>query len=110
VNAFLSGLAMVLDKNFSLGNVLLQAALRLLRYLPLPTLDENISIKANQLQTENHPPAYTIGLLSAQTRHSWIQTLIVILYKVTFISNYESCEIMKLKIYILVCLFFSINT
>ena len=89
-NAFLSGLPMLLDKNFPLGNTLLQLAMRLLRYLPLPTLDENISIKANQLQTENTPPVYTIGLLNTQTRHSWILTLIVILYKYQYASSSDS--------------------
>lgn len=77
---------MVLDKNFALGNILLHTSLRLLRYLPWPSLDENISIKANQLQTENVPPAYTIGLLNSQTRHAWIQSLVVILYKYQYAS------------------------
>jgi hypothetical protein len=87
INAFLSGLPTVLDKNFVLGNNLLQVALRLLRYLPWPVLDENISIKANQLQHENTPPNYTIGLLNSQTRHSWILTFIVILYKYQYATN-----------------------
>ena len=72
-----------MDKNFALGNVLLAPVLRLLRYLPLPANDENISIRASQLNSESLPPDYSIGLLNSQTRQSWINTLIIILYKVT---------------------------
>ena len=71
----------MVDKNFALGNILLTPVLRLLRYLPLPANDENISIRASQLNSENLPPDYTIGLLDSQNRQSWINTLIVILYK-----------------------------
>lgn len=83
VNAFLSGLPLVLDRNFLLGNNMLYHVLRLLRYLPLPSIDENISIRVSQLQAENSLPSYTIGLLNVQSRSAWISSFLVILYKVT---------------------------
>lgn len=82
VNAFLSGLPLVLDRNFLLGNNMLYHVLRLLRYLPLASIDENISIRVSQLQAENSMPTYTIGLLSTQSRSAWISAFLVILYKV----------------------------
>lgn len=90
VNAFLSGLALVLDHNFQLGNILLFHVLRLLRYLPLPSIDENISIRVSQLQAENSMPHYTIGLLNTQARSAWISSFLVVLYKVLYSSLYTS--------------------
>jgi hypothetical protein len=90
VNAFLSGLPMVLDRNFALGNNILIPVLRLLRYLPLPSIDENVSIRACQLQSDSTLPNYTIGLLSAQARYSWILSFIIILYKVIICSFIHS--------------------
>lgn len=78
---------MVLDRNFALGNIILPVVLRLLRYLPLPSIDENISIRVSQLQAESSLPSYTIGLLTAQARHSWISAFIIILYKVIKVFN-----------------------
>lgn len=81
ISAYLSGLPMVLDRNFLLGNSILPIVLRLLRYLPLPSIDENVSIRASQLQAESTAPNYTIGLLNSQLRHSWISSMVIILYK-----------------------------
>ncbi|CAF0899614.1 unnamed protein product [Brachionus calyciflorus] len=90
VNAFLSGLPMLMDKNFPLGNILLPNVLRLLRYLPLPSIDENVSIRVSQIQCENSVPNYTIGLLTSQARHAWINTLTIILYKYQYNSIIEN--------------------
>jgi hypothetical protein len=85
LDAFFSGISMVMDKNFPLGNLMLPAVLRLLRYMPLPALDENISLRYNQLQFDNVMPEYTLGALNSQKRHNWINTFLIILYKVNFI-------------------------
>lgn len=71
-----------MDRNFALGNILLPIVLRLLRYLPSNQFGQTNSLKLDQMQAEEIPPTYTIGHLNAQTRHSWILTFIVILYKV----------------------------
>ena len=85
LNAFLSGISLVMDKNFPLGNFLLPFVLRLLRYLAMPAVDENISIKYNQLQYDNILPDYTLGVLNTQNRHNWMSTFLIILYKVIFV-------------------------
>ncbi len=82
LDSFLSGIAMVMDKNFPLGNLMLPVVLRLLRYLPLPALDENISLRYNQLQFDNILPEYTLGALNSQKRNNWLNTFLIILYKV----------------------------
>lgn len=83
VNAFISNLPMVLDRNFSLGTIMLPVVMRILRYLPLPAIEENTSFRVSQLQAETTQPNYTIGLLNTQARYCWINTLIIILYKVS---------------------------
>lgn len=93
VNAFLTGLAILLDKNFALGNIILPVVLKLLRYLPLPSVDENVSIRVSQIHAENTTPNYTIGLLTCQARHSWINTFTIILYKYQYntdANNYQN--------------------
>ena len=82
MNAFLSGLPMVMDRNFALGNMMLPIVLRLLRYLPSDQMDDITTLKNDQIQSEEFTPTYSIGHLNAQARHSWLLTLTVILYKV----------------------------
>ena len=94
LDAFLTGLPMVMDRNFPLGNLMLPVVLRLLRYLPLPAIDENISIRYNQLQFDNVMPEYTLGVLNTHKRHSWINTFLIILYKYeyTVLNDTNSIE------------------
>lgn len=92
VNAFMSGLAILLDKNFALGNILLPIVLKLLRYLPQPSIDENVSIRVSQIQAENLSPNYTIGLLTCQARHAWINTLTIILYKYQYNNDTNNSQ------------------
>ena len=73
---------MVMDRNFALGNILMPVVLRLLRFLPSDQMDDITTLKNDQIQAEEIMPAYTIGHLNTQTRHSWLLTLTVILYKV----------------------------
>ncbi|XP_041355146.1 protein unc-79 homolog isoform X3 [Gigantopelta aegis] len=70
-NSFLSGISFVLDRNFQLGNVVLPITLLLLQYSPSP----------QRYASDYQPPNYTLWYLEPHTRLSWLQTLLVILYK-----------------------------
>lgn len=84
INAFLSGLPMVLDRNLALGNMLLSNVINLLRFLPAPTMDESYQFISKQMKmfNDNVMPTFTIGVLNSQTRNSWILSFLIILYKV----------------------------
>lgn len=93
VNAFLSGLPTVLDRNFSLGNMLLPVVVRLLKYLPSPSFasTDQQADKIHPLATSDSQNSgentthYTICLLNSQSRHSWLLSFLIILYKVIYI-------------------------
>jgi len=77
VHAFLAGLPAVLDRHLELGRLMLPTVLGLLRYLPSAPLEPD-------------PPACTLGLLDSETRHYWLQTLIIVLYKYEFSGHAPS--------------------
>ena len=79
-NAFLAGLPLLMDKNLSIGKLILPTVLALLRYLPAP---HEPDIQPLPLASAS----FTIGLLDFQARHYWLQTLLVILYKHEFTAN-----------------------
>jgi hypothetical protein len=87
VNAFLNGLPMVLDRNFALGNIIMPVVLRLLRYMPLPLVDDKIPLRMRQHQLDSVAPRYTLGLLNTQARYAWINSLIIILYKYQYTTD-----------------------
>ena len=89
VNAFLSGLPSVLDRNFSLGSMLLPVVVRLLKYLPSPSFasaeqqsDKFHPLATSDSQNSENAPHYTICLLNSQSRHSWLLSFLITLYKV----------------------------
>lgn len=81
VNAFLSGLPLVMDVNLELGKLMLPTVLDLLRYLPSQDSDLRSQMSL-QIPFETNPPQFTLGLLNTQMRFQWIQTLLIVLYKV----------------------------
>lgn len=72
VAAFLSGLPSVLDTNLVVGQQLLPMAIKLLLYLPSP----------QRYASDHQPPDYSLFYLNASTLHSWLWSLLLILYKV----------------------------
>ncbi|KAK3579717.1 hypothetical protein CHS0354_000200 [Potamilus streckersoni] len=70
-NSFLSGIPFVLDRNFKLGNTILPITLLLLQYGPSP----------QRYASDYQPPNYTLWYLEPHTRVSWLNALLVVLYK-----------------------------
>uniref|UniRef100_A0A914UX21 Protein unc-79 homolog n=1 Tax=Plectus sambesii TaxID=2011161 RepID=A0A914UX21_9BILA len=75
-NAFLAGLPQVLDANLVLGNQILPIASQLLVYLPSP----------QRLASDNQAPTYSLWTMDAHARHSWLWSVLLILYKYRFDS------------------------
>ena len=71
-NAFLSGLPEILDLNLIIGNQLLPTVVQLLMHLPSP----------QKLASDQNVSNYSLKLLSAHMRHLWLNSFILILYKV----------------------------
>lgn len=72
VNALLSGLPQILDRNLTIGSQLLPVATQLLLYLPSP----------QKMASDNQPPNYSLWQLQQHQRYSWLWTVLLILYKV----------------------------
>ncbi|KAE9556072.1 hypothetical protein FO519_000706 [Halicephalobus sp. NKZ332] len=70
-NAFLTGLPEILDNNLMIGNQLLPIVLQLLLHLPSP----------QKFASDQSSADYSLALLDLPARHSWLHTLIIILYK-----------------------------
>ena len=70
-NAFLAGLPEILDNNLMIGNQLLPIVLHLLLHLPSP----------QKFASDQSSADYSLALLDLPARHSWLHTLIIILYK-----------------------------
>ncbi|CAI4221088.1 unnamed protein product [Auanema sp. JU1783] len=73
-NAFLSGLPEILDMNLCIGNQMLPVVLQLLIHLPSP----------QKLASDQHVANYSLKLLSQHSRHLWLNSLVLILYKYRF--------------------------
>lgn len=78
-HAFLAHVAGVLDRNFSMGCCILHQTLVVLQFCASP----------QRYATDTQPPTFTLRLLEPQVRLHWLQTLLVILYKVS--KFYISC-------------------
>lgn len=65
-------LPQVLDKNFSLGNIILPVSLSLLQLCPSP----------QRYASDYQAPTYSLWVLEPHIRRSWLNALLVILYKV----------------------------
>ncbi|VDM59630.1 unnamed protein product [Angiostrongylus costaricensis] len=72
-NAFLSGLPEILDCNLCIGNQLLPTVVQLLLHLPSP----------QKLASDQHQSNYSLKLLPQHSRHLWLNSFILILYKKT---------------------------
>jgi len=92
-NAFISGMAKVLDHNFALGCIILPVSLAILQYSPSP----------QRYASDYQPPTYSLWFLDQQTRQSWLMSLLVILYKYQYNSSATSSII-----HTLICI--TINT
>ncbi|ULU02629.1 hypothetical protein L3Y34_002305 [Caenorhabditis briggsae] len=73
-NAFISGLPEILDMNLHTGNQLLPTVVQLLIHLPSP----------QKLASDQNVTNYSLALLTQHTRHLWLHSLILILYKYRF--------------------------
>ncbi|UMM25245.1 hypothetical protein L5515_005145 [Caenorhabditis briggsae] len=73
-NAFISGLPEILDMNLHTGNQLLPTVVQLLIHLPSP----------QRLASDQNVTNYSLALLTQHTRHLWLHSLILILYKYRF--------------------------
>ncbi|EGT45589.1 hypothetical protein CAEBREN_11532 [Caenorhabditis brenneri] len=85
-NAFISGLPEILDMNLHTGNQLLPTVVQLLIHLPSP----------QKLASDQNVTNYSLALLTQHTRHLWLQSLILILYKYRFDQLPVSDNIMRL--------------
>ncbi|CEF65747.1 Protein unc-79 homolog [Strongyloides ratti] len=73
-NAFMNGLPEILDCNLLIGNQMLLIIVQLLHHLPSP----------NTLINQTQNDQYTLSLLTPLVRQTWLNTLILILYKYRF--------------------------
>ena len=73
------GNVQILDKNFALGNIILPVSMALLQYCPSP----------QRYASDYQPPNYTLWYLEPHCRMSWLQALLIILYKVYVQSVYN---------------------
>ncbi|KAI6239067.1 Uncoordinated protein 79 [Aphelenchoides fujianensis] len=73
-NAFMSGLPEILDNNLMIGNQMLPIILQLLLHLPSP----------QKFASDQSSADYSLSLLNLSLRHSWLHTLLLILYKYRF--------------------------
>ncbi|KAL6726462.1 hypothetical protein Aduo_008429 [Ancylostoma duodenale] len=85
-NAFLCGLPEILDCNLVIGNQLLPTVVQLLLHLPSP----------QKLASDQHQSNYSLKLLSQHSRHLWLNSLILILYKYRFDQVPISDGVMRL--------------
>ncbi|XP_058605532.1 protein unc-79 homolog isoform X2 [Onychostoma macrolepis] len=70
-NAFIAGIARVMDYNIGLGKQLLPLVVQVLKYCTCPQLRPNFQ----------EPPRCSLWALKPHTRQMWLKTLLVILYK-----------------------------
>lgn len=68
----------ILDYNFAMGNHLLTMCLSVLVCCPSP----------HKYPSEHFPPNYSLWLLTPYCRHSWLQSTLVIMYKVCLLWMY----------------------
>lgn len=72
-SAYLSNLPQLLDQNHLMGWILLNTSLTLLQYSPCP----------HAFAGNGHPPTlmYSLWALEPHSRHCWLMSLVVLLYK-----------------------------
>lgn len=75
-NVFITNLPQVLDQNNIMGWATIPPILAILRHCPCPP--------HSVLTTEYQPPIYSLWYLEPHIRRSWLMSLLIILYKVSF--------------------------
>ncbi|XP_044292351.1 protein unc-79 homolog isoform X2 [Varanus komodoensis] len=86
-NAFIAGIAQVMDYNINLGKHLLPLVAHVLRYSACPQLRHYFQ----------QPPRCSLWSLKPHTRPMWLKALLVILYK----YPYRDCDITKVMLYLI---------
>nr|XP_051682389.1 protein unc-79 homolog isoform X3 [Oryctolagus cuniculus] len=86
-NAFIAGIAQVMDYNINLGKHLLPLVVQVLKYCSCPQLRHYFQ----------QPPRCSLWSLKPHIRQMWLKALLVILYK----YPYRDCEISKLLLHLI---------
>ncbi|XP_060036956.1 protein unc-79 homolog isoform X3 [Erinaceus europaeus] len=86
-NAFIAGIAQVMDYNINLGKHLLPLVVQVLKYCSCPQLRHYFQ----------QPPRCSLWSLKPHIRQMWLKALLVILYK----YPYRDCEISKVLLHLI---------
>uniref|UniRef100_A0A8C0ZH37 Unc-79 homolog, NALCN channel complex subunit n=1 Tax=Cyanistes caeruleus TaxID=156563 RepID=A0A8C0ZH37_CYACU len=86
-NAFIAGIAQVMDYNINLGKHLLPLVVQVLKYCTCPQLRHYFQ----------QPPRCSLWSLKPHIRQMWLKALLVILYK----YPYRDCEISKIVLHLI---------
>uniref|UniRef100_A0A8D2M689 Unc-79 homolog, NALCN channel complex subunit n=1 Tax=Zonotrichia albicollis TaxID=44394 RepID=A0A8D2M689_ZONAL len=86
-NAFIAGIAQVMDYNINLGKHLLPLVVQVLKYCSCPQLRHYFQ----------QPPRCSLWSLKPHIRQMWLKALLVILYK----YPYRDCEISKIVLHLI---------
>uniref|UniRef100_A0A1I7SQ44 Uncoordinated protein 79 n=2 Tax=Bursaphelenchus xylophilus TaxID=6326 RepID=A0A1I7SQ44_BURXY len=93
-NAFILGLAQILDNNMMIGNQMLPIIVQLLVHLPSP----------QKFASDSSTADYSLSLLSQNLRYHWLHSVILILYKYRFDALPVSDLITKLMMIVIATL------
>lgn len=88
-SAYLSNLPQLLDQNHLMGWILLNTSLVLLQYCPSPNL---MNTSTDNQQT----PMYSLWSLEPHARHSWLMSLIVLMYKYQYSQQPQCSQLQNL--------------
>lgn len=86
-NAFIAGIAQVMDYNINLGKHLLPLVVQVLKYCSCPQLRHYFQ----------QPPRCSLWSLKPHIRQMWLKALLVILYK----YPYRDCDISKVLLHLI---------
>uniref|UniRef100_A0A8C6QFL0 Unc-79 homolog n=1 Tax=Nannospalax galili TaxID=1026970 RepID=A0A8C6QFL0_NANGA len=86
-NAFIAGIAQVMDYNINLGKHLLPLVVQVLKYCSCPQLRHYFQ----------QPPRCSLWSLKPHIRQMWLKALLVILYK----YPYRDCDISKILLHLI---------
>uniref|UniRef100_A0A7M4ENC1 Unc-79 homolog, NALCN channel complex subunit n=1 Tax=Crocodylus porosus TaxID=8502 RepID=A0A7M4ENC1_CROPO len=86
-NAFIAGIAQVMDYNINLGKHLLPLVVQVLKYCTCPQLRHYFQ----------QPPRCSLWSLKPHIRQMWLKALLVILYK----YPYRDCEVSKIVLHLI---------
>ncbi|XP_069772299.1 protein unc-79 homolog isoform X2 [Narcine bancroftii] len=92
-NAFIAGIAQVIDCNIGLGNQLLPLVVQVLKYCTCPQLRHYFQ----------QPPRCSLWTLKSHIRQMWLKSLLVILYK----YPYRDSDVSKIVLHLI---YITINT